>query len=76
MIDFDWQHGSFVPDGGHIPEPTSLGNDGSIGDLLDAAEEIINSAGPRILEEVTNEKRTKSRLSRIRKKGKKKRRRK
>jgi hypothetical protein len=75
-IDFGWSHGTFVPDGGHVPEPTSLGDDESIGDLLDAAEAIVNSAGPRILGELEDEKKTKSRLSRLRKKNRKKKRRK
>lgn len=74
-IDFDWKHGSFVPDGGHVPEPTSLGSDESIAQLLDAAEDIVNEAGPRVLGEMEKEKRSKGRLvGRIRRKGKKRRR--
>lgn len=75
-IDFGWSHGTFTPDAGHVPEPVSLGDDDSIGDLLDAAEDIVNSAGPRILGEIAEEKKTKSRLSRLRKKGRRKKRKK
>ena len=54
-IDFGWQHGPFVPDGGHVPEPPSVGEDESVASLLDAAEEILNEAGPRVLAEVEQE---------------------
>ena len=54
MVDVDWSYGTLVtprtPD-----EPSSLGADGSIGDLLDEAEDIINAAGPRIKAEVEAE---------------------
>lgn len=51
MADVNWRHGSLVtpptPDA-----PESVGDDGSIGALLDEAEDIINSAGDRIRTEV------------------------
>jgi len=56
LVDVDWRHGSLVtpatPD-----EPTSLGEDDSIGALLDEAEDIVNAAGPRIVAEVDAEQR-------------------
>jgi hypothetical protein len=50
LADINWSHGSLVtpptPD-----EPVAEG----IAELLDAAEEIVNQAGPRILSEVRQE---------------------
>lgn len=51
-VDVNWKHGTLVtpatPD-----EPTSLGDDdGSIAALLDAAEDIVNAAGPGVMAEV------------------------
>jgi len=49
-----WVHGSLgVND--FAKEPPSLGEDDSIADLLDAAEEILNEAGPRVVAEVQAE---------------------
>lgn len=53
LADVNWSHGSLVTP--NTPEePASLADDdnGSIADLLDAAEEIVNAAGPDILAEV------------------------
>lgn len=52
MADVNWQHGSLVTP--ETPaEPASLDDDdGSIAALLDAAEDIVNAAGPRLLDEV------------------------
>ena len=48
MVDVNWSHGTLVtpatPD-----EPASLGEDDSIAALLDAAEDIVNEAGPRVM---------------------------
>ncbi len=55
QIDFGWQHGSLIPDGGHVPEPPSVGEDDSVAALLDEAEDILNDAGPRIVAEVEAE---------------------
>lgn len=57
LVDVNWKHGSLVtpetPD-----EPSSLGDDdGSIAALLDAAEEIVNSAGPAMLADIEAERR-------------------
>ena len=54
-VDVNWKHGTLVtpatPD-----EPTSLGDgDGSIAALLDAAEDIVNAAGPDMMAEVERE---------------------
>ncbi len=47
LADVNWRHGSLVtpatPDA-----PLSVGDDPSIGALLDSAEDIINAAGPSI----------------------------
>lgn len=54
MADVNWRHGTLVtpptPDA-----PTSIGSDDSIAQLLDEAEEIINTAGPDIKAEVEEE---------------------
>ncbi|HAY65414.1 MAG TPA: hypothetical protein DCY36_05240 [Acidimicrobiaceae bacterium] len=78
-IDVAWDHGSLgVSD--FAEEPQSLGEDDSIAALLDAAEDIVNSAGPDILLELEAEKGKKKRRrrgvnkkarARKRKKGKK-----
>ncbi|MEM7092827.1 MAG: hypothetical protein AAF567_07485 [Actinomycetota bacterium] len=63
MADVNWAHGSLVtpptPD-----EPDSLGDDESIAALLDAAEEIVRSAGPDVLADLEQEraKRSKKRF--------------
>ncbi len=54
-VDVNWKHGTLVtpqtPD-----EPTSLADDdGSIAALLDAAEDIVNAAGPGVLADVERE---------------------
>ena len=60
MADVNWNHGTLItpktPD-----EPTSLGEDDSIGALLDAAEDIVNAAGPSIKAEVEAERAAASR---------------
>lgn len=54
MADVNWRHGSLVtpptPDA-----PASVGDDDSVGALLDEAEDIINSAGGRVRTEVEAE---------------------
>ena len=55
MVDVNWSHGTLVtpptPDA-----PASVGSDESIGALLDAAEDIVNEAGPRVMAELEKEK--------------------
>jgi hypothetical protein len=55
-----WDHGTLgVQD--FAEEPDSLGEDDSIAALLDAAEDIVNAAGPDILTEIEAEQRGKKR---------------
>ena len=56
LADVNWSYGSLVtPE--TPPEPESLGNDESIGALLDAAEEIVSSAAPDVLADIAAERR-------------------
>ena len=49
-VDVNWSYGSLITP--ETPEePASLGEDESISALLDAAEDVINEAGPRVLAE-------------------------
>jgi len=50
LADVDWQHGTLVTPP-TPPEPEGQ----NIAELLDAAEDIVNSAGPEILAEVQAE---------------------
>lgn len=52
LVDVNWKHGTLVTP--ETPkEPASLADDdGSIAALLDAAEEIVNAAGPAMLAQV------------------------
>ena len=53
-LDAAWDHGSLgLRD--FAEEPDSLGDDDSIAALLDAAEDIVNAAGPDILSELDAE---------------------
>lgn len=54
LADVNWQHGTLVTPPTPA-EPESLGSDDSIAALLDEAEDIVNAAGPGILEEVLAE---------------------
>ena len=54
LADINWSHGNLVTPP-TPPEPTSLGEDESIGALLDEAEDIVNSIGPDVLAEVEAE---------------------
>ena len=56
MADVNWSHGSLVTPK-TPPEPTSLGTDTSIGDLLDAAEDIVNAAAPSVIADLEAERR-------------------
>ena len=64
-LDVNWSHGSLVtpetPD-----EPDGLGDDESIAALLDAAEDIINEAGPRVIADLDAERSKKGRFRRTR----------
>ncbi|MCY3634138.1 MAG: hypothetical protein OXH23_00855 [bacterium] len=55
LVDVNWSHGTLVTP--PTPEaPASVGSDESIGALLDAAEDIVNEAGPRVLADLEKEK--------------------
>ena len=73
-LDVNWSHGSLVtpetPD-----EPDGLGDDDSIAALLDAAEDIINEAGPRVIADLDAERSKKGRFRRTKGAGAKGRRR-
>jgi hypothetical protein len=60
MADVSWHHGTLVtPE--TPPEPASLDDDdGAIAALLDAAEDIVNAAGPELVAEVQRERRAAS----------------
>ena len=51
MADVAWNHGSLVTPATPA-EPAGLGQDDSIAALLDAAEDIVNAAGPGIKADV------------------------
>jgi len=54
LADVNWRHGSLITP--PVPEPPpSLGEDESIGALLDEAENIVNSVGPQIRAQVDKE---------------------
>ncbi len=76
-VDVNWSYGSLITP--ETPkEPSSLGEDQSISALLDAAEDVINEAGPRVLAELEKQKSKKgrARLKKISRNSKKKRRKK
>ncbi len=54
LVDVNWSHGTLVTPPTPEPPP-SLGDDDSIAALLDAAEDIVNGAGPDILAELERE---------------------
>ncbi len=55
LVDVNWAHGTLVTPPTPA-EPESLGNDDSIGALLDAAKNIVNEAGSRVMADVDAEK--------------------
>ena len=55
LVDVNWRHGTLVTPETPL-EPASLAeDDGSIAALLDAAEDIVNNAGPSMLADVEAE---------------------
>jgi hypothetical protein len=54
LADVNWKYGTLVTPP-TPPAPESIGSDDSIGALLDEAEEIVNSAGPKIKAELEAE---------------------
>ena len=55
-VDVNWSYGSLVTPPAP-EEPDSVGEDDSIAALLDEAEDIVNEAGPRVLEELEEQQR-------------------
>jgi hypothetical protein len=69
MADVAWSYGTAVSP--PTPnEPASVGKGEDVAALLDAAEDILNSAGPQIMAELAAEKQRKGRW---RRKGRKRR---
>lgn len=66
--DVAWSYGSLVTPQ-PPPEPEGLGEDPSIAALLDEAEDIVNEAGPNILEELQYERDNKGFLKKLRRKA-------
>lgn len=59
MADVNWAHGTLVtPETPDEPLDALDRDDGSVAALLDSAEEIVNAAGPEILAEVRQQRRT------------------
>jgi hypothetical protein len=63
LADVNWSHGTLVTPPTPA-EPKSLGDDDSIAALLDAAEDIVNEAGPTIRAEIEAERSASSKGSR------------
>ena len=57
LVDVNWQHGTLVTPSTPVEPPSLDADDGSIAALLDAAEDIVNAAGPAMLAEVDEERR-------------------
>jgi hypothetical protein len=55
LVDVNWRHGTLVTPETPEEPPGLDDDDGSIAALLDAAEDIVNSAGPTLVQEVEAE---------------------
>jgi len=55
MADVNWHHGTLVTPETPTEPPGLDEDDGSIAALLDAAEDIVNAAGPEMMAEVERE---------------------
>ena len=55
LVDVNWKHGTLVTPETPAEPPGLDDDDGSIAALLDAAEEIVNAAGPGMLADVESE---------------------
>ena len=73
-VDVNWSHGTLITPA-TPEEPSGLGEDGSIADLLGSVEDIVNSAAPQVQAEVEAERRKRKRSPRnvLRRKKKRKR---
>lgn len=63
LADVNWRHGSLVTPPTPDAPPSMAGDDPSIGDLLDRAEDIVNAAAPDVLAELEAERRRRSSLT-------------
>jgi hypothetical protein len=54
LADVNWRHGSLITPATPEPPP-SVGEDPSVAALLDSAEDIINSVGPSVREQIEAE---------------------
>lgn len=62
LVDVDWSHGSLV-----VPPVPPAPEAEGIAELLDAAEDIVNAAGPAVLAELAEEeRRSRTRMGRLR----------
>jgi len=65
LADVNWSHGALVTP--PTPEePAGLGDDPSIAALLDAAEDIVNAAGPDIMADLEKDRSRTGLLGRVR----------
>jgi hypothetical protein len=55
LADVNWQHGTLITPETPAEPPGLADDDGSIAALLDAAEDIVNAAGPDLVAEVERE---------------------
>ena len=55
LVDVNWKHGTLVTPETPAEPPGLDDDDGSIAALLDAAEEIVNQAGPGMVADVESE---------------------
>jgi hypothetical protein len=55
LVDVNWKHGTLVTPETPAEPPGLDDDDGSIAALLDAAEDIVNSAGPALFADVEAE---------------------
>ncbi len=67
MADVNWSYGTLVTPK-TPPEPSSLDSDSSIGDLLDAAEDIVNAAAPDVMADIEAERNKRSKRGVLRRK--------
>lgn len=57
LVDVNWKHGTLVTPETPEEPPNLDDDDGSIAALLDAAEDIVNSAGPTVMADLAEERR-------------------
>jgi hypothetical protein len=60
LVDVNWQHGTLVTPATPVEPPGLDEDEGAIAALLDAAEDIVNAAGPEMMAQVERERRAAS----------------